>query len=87
MSPKTAHATRIMALVPAYNEEGAIARVVQGIRLALPEVDIVVIDDCSRDGTTAVARAAGATVVRLPCNLGIGGAMQTGLKFARPEQL
>jgi glycosyltransferase involved in cell wall biosynthesis len=83
MSPTTAHPARIMALVPAYNEEGAIARVVKGIRLALPEVDIVVIDDCSTDGTTAVARAAGAAVVRLPCNLGIGGAMQTGLKFAR----
>jgi hypothetical protein len=72
-----------MAMVPAYNEEGAIARVVAGIRAVLPHADIIVIDDCSSDQTAAVARAAGAIVVSLPCNLGIGGAMQTGLKFAR----
>jgi glycosyltransferase involved in cell wall biosynthesis len=83
MSPVAVHAERIMALVPAYNEEGAIAQVIAGIRRALPQADIVVIDDCSRDATTAVATAAGANVLRLPCNLGIGGAMQTGLKFAR----
>lgn len=85
MSPIAARAERIMALVPAYNEEGAIAQVVVGIRQALPQADVVVIDDCSLDATTAVARAAGANVVRLPCNLGIGGAMQTGLKFARAK--
>lgn len=83
MSPITAHINRVMVLVPAYNEEGAIAQVVAGIRQTLPQADVVVIDDCSGDATAAVARAAGATVVRLPCNLGIGGAMQTGLKFAR----
>ncbi len=83
MSPITARAEKIMALVPAYNEEGAVAQVVEGIRKVLPQGDIVVIDDCSQDKTTAVAHDAGAIVVRLPCNLGIGGAVQTGLKFAR----
>ncbi len=49
----------------------------------LPHANIVVIDDCSTDNTAEVARAAGVTVVSVPCNLGIGGAVQTGLKFAR----
>lgn len=74
---------RIMALIPAYNEEGSIAAVVQGVRRVLPQADVVVIDDCSSDNTAQIADAAGAIVVHLPCNLGIGGAVQTGFKFAR----
>ncbi|MFN2161133.1 MAG: glycosyltransferase family 2 protein [Candidatus Promineifilaceae bacterium] len=83
MAPLAIPAERIMALIPAYNEEGAIASVIEGVRRELPQADIVVIDDCSTDRTSAVARAAGAEVVRIPYNLGIGGAVQTGLKFAR----
>ena len=83
MAPATIPAERIMALIPAYNEEGAITAVIEGVRRELPQADIVVIDDCSTDRTSAVARAAGAEVVRIPYNLGIGGAVQTGLKFAR----
>jgi glycosyltransferase involved in cell wall biosynthesis len=49
----------------------------------MPDADIVVIDDSSTDLTAEAARSAGAHVIRLPCNLGIGGAVQTGLKFAR----
>ena len=73
----------IMALLPAFNEEGAIGHVIEGVRQALPLADIVVIDDCSTDDTVQVARDASATVVCIPSNLGIGGAVQTGLKFAR----
>jgi len=72
-----------MALLPAYNEEGAIGHVIEGVRRVLPQTDITVINDCSTDNTEQVARDAGATVVSLPCNLGIGGAVQTGFKFAR----
>jgi glycosyltransferase involved in cell wall biosynthesis len=74
---------RVMALIPAYNEEENICTVVNGIRQVLPDADIVVIDDCSTDRTREVARGSGAIVVCLPSNLGIGGAVQTGLKFAR----
>jgi glycosyltransferase involved in cell wall biosynthesis len=68
----------IMAIVPAYNEEKSIFRVVSTIRNTHPEVDVVVVNDGSRDNTSYEARRAGAHVIDLPCNLGIGGAVQTG---------
>ena len=58
-------------------------RVVDEIRAADPGMEILVVDDGSRDATAAVARARGARVVRLPFNLGIGGAVQTGYRYAR----
>ena len=73
---------RVLVFMPAYNEEGAIRNVVTGVRLAVPYADVLVIDDGSIDHTSGAARAGGATVVRHPFNLGIGGAMQTGLKYA-----
>lgn len=73
---------RTVAIVPAYREEGAIAGVVEGIRAFDPTIDVVVVDDGSPDGTAAAAAAAGARVVRLPFNLGIGAAVQTGFRFA-----
>ena len=73
--------TRV-AIVPAYEEEGIIASVVAEIRSFDPALDIVVVDDGSVDGTAAAAASAGAAVVRLPFNLGIGGAVQTGFKYA-----
>ncbi len=75
-------AGRVIAIVPAFNEEGAIGGVVDEIRAFDPTMDVVVIDDGSRDGTAAAAAARGAAVVRLPYNLGIGGAVQTGFKYA-----
>ncbi len=86
MVPVAIRAEHIMALIPAYNEEESIGSVVDGVRAVLPQADIVVIDDCSTDRTVDVARATGAIVVRIPCNLGIGGAVQTGLKFAREHR-
>ncbi len=73
---------RRLAIVPAKNEEAAVGGVVAELKAFDPELDVVVIDDGSTDATAAVARAAGAAVVRLPYNLGIGGAVQTGFKFA-----
>ena len=73
---------RILAVVPAWNEAAAIGQVVDGIRAFGPRFDVVVIDDASTDETAAVAEAHGATVLRLPFNVGIGGAVQTGFRYA-----
>jgi glycosyltransferase involved in cell wall biosynthesis len=73
---------RLVALVPAFNEEANVGRVVDEIRTVAPTFDIVVVDDGSFDRTAEVAREHGATVVRLPFNLGIGGAVQTGFRYA-----
>lgn len=83
MPPSRRRPEKVMALIPAYNEEKSIAAVIEGIHAILPQADVVVIDDSSTDHTVRAATTAGAFVVRLPCNLGIGGAVQTGLKFAR----
>lgn len=73
---------RNLAIVPALNEQEAIASVVEEIHRAAPRFDVLVIDDGSTDMTADRAEAAGAKVVRLPFNLGIGGAVQTGYIFA-----
>jgi len=73
---------RRVALVPAFNEEANVGRVIDEIRAFDPSLDVVVVDDGSYDGTAEVAHEHGATVVRLPFNLGIGGAVQTGFRFA-----
>jgi glycosyltransferase involved in cell wall biosynthesis len=75
-------ALRRVAIVPARNEEACVGAVVEEIRAFDPDMEIVVVDDGSGDRTAAVARAAGARVVRLPFNLGIGGAVQTGFRYA-----
>jgi len=80
--PHSVPKDRILVFIPAFNEEGSIRNVVTGVRLVVPAADVVVVDDGSSDQTTSEARSAGAIVVRHPFNLGIGGAMQTGLKYA-----
>jgi glycosyltransferase involved in cell wall biosynthesis len=76
-------ALRRIAVIPALNEEDSIAGVIAEIHAADPGFEIVVVDDGSKDRTAQRALAAGAHVVRLPFNLGIGGAVQTGLQYAR----
>jgi hypothetical protein len=71
-----------IAIVPALNEEATVGRVIGEIQEFDPGFDIVVVDDGSTDRTAGIAADRGAHVVRLPFNLGIGGAMQTGFRFA-----
>lgn len=74
--------SRNLAIVPAHNEAEAIAATIAAIRRSAPSFDVLVVDDGSTDATGAHARAAGASVLRLPFNLGIGGAMQSGYIYA-----
>jgi glycosyltransferase involved in cell wall biosynthesis len=76
-------ALRRIAVIPAFNEEDSIAGVISELGAADPGFEVVVVDDGSRDRTAQFAAAAGAQVVRHPYNLGIGGAVQTGLQYAR----
>lgn len=74
--------SKAVILIPALNEEATVGDVIREARSHHPEIDIVVIDDGSTDQTAQVARAAGASTVRLPFNLGVGGAMRTGFMYA-----
>ncbi|MCL5023594.1 MAG: glycosyltransferase family 2 protein [Nitrospirae bacterium] len=76
---------KILVVVPAYNEEGCIRGVLEDLREHFPAGDLVVINDGSRDGTSAASKSLGAKVIDLPYNLGIGGAMQTGFLYALSE--
>jgi glycosyltransferase involved in cell wall biosynthesis len=74
---------RNLAIVPAHNEEEAIGSTIGSIRRWAPDFDVLVIDDGSTDRTGEVAATAGAKVLRLPFNLGIGGGMQAGYVYAK----
>ncbi|MGF6353645.1 glycosyltransferase involved in cell wall biosynthesis [Paenibacillus sp. 4624] len=74
---------KILVIVPAYNEADNIQNLIMSLRHEIEvEFDIVVINDCSTDSTSNAAFEVGANVIDLPCNLGIGGAVQTGYKYA-----
>lgn len=74
---------KTLIIIPAYNEEGSIAGVIQDIHRHAPEADIIVVNDGSTDRTAKLAAAAGAKVLTLPYNVGIGGGMQTGYLYAQ----
>jgi glycosyltransferase involved in cell wall biosynthesis len=73
---------RVLTIMPAWNESASITNVIKEVRHELPDVDILVVDDCSSDDTIAVAQSAGAKVLRLPYNLGVGGARRLGYRYA-----
>lgn len=73
----------MLVIVPAWNEEACIADTVAEIRATNPTVDVLVVDDGSADQTSERARAAGARVAKLPFNVGVGGAMRTGFRYAQ----
>lgn len=72
----------VLIIVPAFNEEGAIAGVVRSVQEHMPGIPVLVIDDGSVDSTILRARSAGAEVLTLPHHLGLGGCVQTGYKLA-----
>ncbi len=73
---------RTLVLIPAFNEEDSLPGLLADVRAHLPGAAVAVVDDGSVDGTAAVARACGARVLRLPCNFGVGPAVQTGFRDA-----
>lgn len=72
-----------LVIMPAWNESEAIGNTVREVFEFGPPCDVLVVDDGSRDNTAQVAREAGATVLQLPFNMGVGGAMRTGFKYAK----
>lgn len=77
---------RVLIIIPAFNESKGIARLIGELRKNHPEYDLIVINDGSSDNTAIIAEEAGAPVINLPYNLGIGGAVQTGFKLALRDQ-
>ncbi len=76
---------RTLVFIPAWNEQASISEVIADVRKAMPQVDILVIDDGSEDATTQTARENGVLVATLPFNQGLGAALQTGYLFALRE--
>ncbi len=76
---------RTLVFIPAWNEEASIGEVIADVRRALPEADVLVVDDGSVDATAARAREAGALVASLPFNQGLGAALQTGYLYGLRE--
>jgi glycosyltransferase involved in cell wall biosynthesis len=73
---------RVLIAIPAYNEETTIATVIRQIQDALPEADVLVVDDGSQDGTREIVRRLAVPTAIHICNLGYGRAIQTAIKYA-----
>lgn len=71
-----------LVIIPAFNEEGNLEKTIKDINENAPDFDYVIINDCSTDGTLAMCRRRGFSYLNLPVNLGIGGAVQTGYRYA-----
>jgi len=78
----TACTRKALVVMPALNEQGSVAAVIAHVKTSMPDVDVLVVDDGSSDDTAKLARQAGAEVARLAVNLGVGGAMRTGFRYA-----
>ena len=74
---------RTLVIIPAYNEEEAIIETIKQLKENAKNVDYVIIDDCSKDNTLKICEDNKFNVIQLPINLGIGGAVQTGYKYAK----
>lgn len=74
--------SRLLLIIPAYNEADNIERVVESLRIEYPQYDYVVVNDGSKDRTAEICRERGYRLISLPVNLGLAGAFQTGMKYA-----
>ena len=74
---------KTLVIIPCYNEEENLSRVVERLHAAAPDVDYLIVNDCSTDGSAALCRARGYNYISLPVNLGIGGGVQSGYLYAR----
>lgn len=74
---------KVLVIIPCYNEEANIRRVVEDLRRQVPWADYLVVNDCSTDASEAILRADGCNYISLPVNLGIGGGVQSGYLYAR----
>jgi hypothetical protein len=73
---------KVLVIIPAFNEEGSVGKVVEEVHTHLFQADVLVVNDGSTDLTSEIAKSKGAIVLNLPFNLGIGGAMQAGYQYA-----
>lgn len=73
---------KILVMIPAYNEQESIGKVVGNLRDNYPQYDYLVVNDCSKDRTEQILREGQAKYINLPVNLGIGGGIQAGYRYA-----
>ena len=73
---------KALIIIPAYNEEKVIKNTIDNLKKNCKDVDYIIINDCSKDATLDICRNNNFNVINLPVNLGIGGAVQTGYKYA-----
>ena len=74
--------SKVLLIIPAYNEEESLGSLIEEIKAVCPEVDYLVVNDCSSDETANLLTKLGANYISLPCNMGIGGAVQSGYRYA-----
>lgn len=73
---------KVLVIIPAYNEQDCIGKVIDNMRNHYPEYDYIVINDCSKDNTEQILKDRQANYLNLPINLGIGGGVQAGYRYA-----
>ena len=78
--------SKVLLIIPAYNEEESLRSLIEEIKAACPEVDYLVVNDCSSDDTERLLEELGANYISLPCNMGIGGAVQSGYRYAAQNE-
>ena len=74
--------SKVLLIIPAYNEEESLRSLIEEIKAVCPEVDYLVVNGCSSDDTERLLEELGANYISLPCNMGIGGAVQSGYRYA-----
>lgn len=74
--------SKVLLIIPAYNEEESLRSLIEEIKAVCPEADYLVVNDCSSDDTERLLEELGANYITLPCNMGIGGAVQSGYRYA-----